>query len=76
MFDTYRSSKYRTEPGKGDVKLHAATGASWSSLRKLARAMRRDKVDQARQVIIDMAEKSGKRRAKVYLNAHARRRQP
>lgn len=54
----------KAKPFKGKVKIGAH-----SSLRKLARAMRRGKVPDHRQVIIDMATARGRGRSEVYLNS-------
>ena len=51
----------KNKPFKGEVKIGAH-----SSLRKLARAMRRGKVPDERQVIIDAAMASAAKRAAVY----------
>jgi hypothetical protein len=53
----WRQSKRTRDPFTGDVKI-----ARNSSLRKLARAMRRGKMPQERQFIIDQAMKTAHRR--------------
>ena len=55
-------SKRSKDPFTGDCKI-----ANNSSLRKLARAMRRGKVPDERQVIIDNAMASAQRRWSKYL---------
>lgn len=60
-------SKRNKPRDTGDVKIRRD-----SSLRKLARAMRRGKVPDERQVIIDNAMASAQRRWQKYLNKGAR----
>ena len=57
----FRQSKRNKDPFTGDCKI-----ASNSSFRKLARAMRRGKMPDERQVIIDEAMKSARRRMGVW----------
>lgn len=57
----WRSGKHAAEPFTGDCKL-----VRNSSFRKLARAMRRGKVPEERQFIIDEAQKNASRRAGMY----------
>jgi hypothetical protein len=57
----WRQSKRTRDPFTGDCKI-----ARNSSLRKLARAMRRGKVSDERQFIIDEAMKTARRRLGVY----------
>lgn len=52
---------------KGKVKIGAHSG-----LRKLARAMRRGKVPDERQAIIDIAMRNAAKRAEVYMHSMAR----
>lgn len=54
----------RQNHGKGEVRL-----SPHSSLCKLARAMRRGKVPDERQVILDAAVDSAKLRRVIYLNS-------
>jgi hypothetical protein len=54
-------SKHRKPEFTGNVKI-----GQYSSLRKLKRAMRRGKVPDERQVVIDEAMKSAKRRMEKY----------
>jgi len=60
-------SKKRREHDTGDIKIR-----QYSSLRKLARAMRRGKVPDERQVLIDNAMASAQKRWLKYLNKGAR----
>jgi hypothetical protein len=57
----WRSGKYSAEPFTGECKI-----VRNSSLRKLARAIRRGKVPDERQVIIDEAVKNANRRMGLY----------
>lgn len=57
----WRSGKHSAESFTGEVKI-----GQYSSLRKLARAMRRGKVPEERQFIIDEAQKNASRRAGMY----------
>jgi hypothetical protein len=52
----WKQSKRNRDPFTGDVKI-----GQYSSLRKLARAMRRGKVPDERQVIMNEAIKSARR---------------
>jgi len=54
----WMGSKYRKPEFTGDCKI-----GQYSSLRKLARAMRRGKVPEERQFIIDEAVKNATRKA-------------
>jgi hypothetical protein len=57
----WKHSKRSRDPFTGECKI-----VSNSSFRKLARAMRRGKVPDERQVIIDNAMASAKRRGGLY----------
>jgi hypothetical protein len=57
----WTGGKYSADPFTGECKITRD-----SSLRKLARAMRRGKVPDERQVIIDEAMKTARRRLGVY----------
>jgi hypothetical protein len=57
----WRSGKHSADPFTGDCKIDR-----YSSLRKLARAMRRGKVPDERQVIIDNAMAQARRRIGKY----------
>ena len=57
----WKQSKRNRDPFTGDVKI-----GQYSSLRKLARAMRRGKVPDERQVIIDNAMAQARRRIGKY----------
>ena len=57
----------KSKPFKGEVKI-----GPHSSLRKLARAMRRGKIPPEREVIIDTAMRSAAKRADLYMHSMAR----
>lgn len=60
---------YQPSPGFGMVRIFPN-----SSLRKLARAMRRGKVPSERQVVIDMAVSKARDRRHAYLNSSPNKR--
>lgn len=53
--------KYARKPFQGELKID-----KYSSFRKLARAIRRGRVPEERQFVIDEAEKTARRRLGVY----------
>jgi hypothetical protein len=58
----------KIKPGEGKVRIFPN-----SSLRKLARAIRRGKIPDERQVAIDVAMRKAAERRRFYLHSAARR---